>query len=114
MSSPDSSDNSPNEHHVRNATAGDVARFVTTIKNVEQQIGEHIIQALEHENTVAVITSVVVGPDGRQHIVSAAVDPTRMAEINQLLQAAVDERIDEEECLGFHCLIKPKKANGDN
>ncbi len=93
---------------VQNATAAEIARFVSTIKNAEQQVGEHIIKALQHADTVAVLTSVVIGPDGQQHIVSAALDPARTRQINALLNSAVEEREDEEMCVGFHCLIKPK------
>ena len=85
-----------------------MTRFVTTIKNAEQQVGEHIIRALKHSDTVAVITTVVMGPDGQQHVVSAALNPDRMQQVEELLQAAADEREDEEPCIGFHCLVKPK------
>ena len=37
---------------VQNATAAEIARFVSTIKNAEQQVGEHIIKALQHADTV--------------------------------------------------------------
>ncbi len=102
------SEESQPQQVVQNANAADIARFVTTIKNVEQQVGEHVIQALQHADTVAVLTTVVVGPGGQQHIVSAALDPARMAQVNALLQTAVEERQEEELCVGFHCLIKPK------
>lgn len=94
---------------VQNASAAELARFVSTIKNAEQQVGEHIIKALQHKDTVAVLTSVVIGADGQQHIISAAIDPGRMRQINALLQSAVEEREEEEMCVGFHCLIKPKR-----
>lgn len=84
--------------------------FVSTIKNAEQQVGEHIIKALQHGDTVAVLTTVMVGPDGTQRIVSAALDPKRMAQVNEILQSAQKEREPQEPCLGFHCLIKPKHA----
>ncbi|EMI19715.1 hypothetical protein RMSM_03385 [Rhodopirellula maiorica SM1] len=88
-----------------------IAQFVTTIKNAEQQVGEHIITALRHEDTVAVITTVVVGDDGQQRVVSAALNPARLQQVQDLLQAAADEREDEEPCVGFHCLVKPKQAS---
>lgn len=97
-----------NPQVIVNASESEVKRFISTIKNVEQQVGEHIIQALQHADTVAVITSVVVGPDGRQHIVSAALNPSRAAQVNALLQSAADERQEETMCYGFHCLLKPK------
>lgn len=85
-----------------------IAQFVTTIRNAPQQIGEHIIQALQHADTVAVLTTVVIGPDGQQRVISAALNPKRLQQVQEILQAAEQERIEEEPCLGFHCLIKPK------
>ena len=85
-----------------------MARFVTTIKNAEQQVGEHIIRALQHNDTVAVITTVVMGQDGQQHGVAASLNPERMQQVQDLLQAATEEREDEEPCVGFHCLVKAK------
>ena len=88
-----------------------VAQFVTTLKNAEQQIGEHIIQALQHADTVAVLTTVVIGPDGQQRIISAALNPNRLQQVQEILTAAESERIEEETCLGFHCLVKPKSTD---
>lgn len=85
-----------------------IAQFVTTIKNAEQQVGEHIINALQHDDTVAVITTVMMGPDGQQRVVSAALDPARMQQVQEIMQAAQKEREPEEPCVGFHCLVKPK------
>jgi hypothetical protein len=102
-------DTSPSQK-VQNVSAQEISHFVTSIKNVEQQIGEHIIQALQHADTVAVLTTVVVGPGGEQHIISASLNPARAAQINMLLQSAVEEREEEIPCVGFHCLIQPKTA----
>jgi hypothetical protein len=87
-----------------------IAQFVTAIKNAEQQVGEHIIRALQHEDTVAVITTVAMGPDGQQRVISAALSPERMQQVQEILQAAEDEREEEEPCVGFHCLVKPRPA----
>ncbi len=104
------SEEQPSTPMAQNASSQQVARFVSKIKNLDQQIGEHVVQALQHADTVAVLTTIVVGPSGDQHIVSAALNPTKMAQINELLQEAVEERIDDEICLGFHCLLKPKQV----
>ena len=86
-----------------------IAQFVTTIRNAEQQVGAHIIQALQHNDTVAVITTVAMGPDGLQRVISAALNPDRMQQVEEILKAAEEEREEEEPCVGFHCLVKPKK-----
>lgn len=85
-----------------------IAQFVTAIKNAEQQVGEHIIRALQHEDTVAVITTVAMGPDGQQRVISAALSPERMQQVQEILRAAENEREIEEPCVGFHCLVKPR------
>lgn len=89
---------------------GKIAQFVTTIRNAEEQVGQHIIAALQHEETVAVLTTVAVGPDGQQRVISAALDPDRMKQVQEILTQAEEEREDEEPCVGFHCLVKPKTA----
>ncbi|WP_442508072.1 hypothetical protein SH528x_007025 [Novipirellula sp. SH528] len=86
-----------------------IAQFVTTIKNAKQQVGEHIITTLQHDDTVAVITTVVVGDDGQQRVVSASLNPARLQQVQELLLAATQEREEEEPCVGFHCLVKPKQ-----
>ncbi len=99
------------DKQVQNASGQEVAKFVSTIKNIEQQIGEHVIRALQHTDTVAVLTTVVAGPGGQQHLISAAIDPARMMEINRLLASATEQREEEVMCIGFHCLVKPKLAD---
>ena len=63
-----------------------IKQFATQIKSAEHQIGEHILTALQDPETVAVLTAVVVGLDGTQSIVSAALEP----EIRKLEVDVVD------------------------
>ncbi|SMP76986.1 hypothetical protein SAMN06265222_12258 [Neorhodopirellula lusitana] len=88
-----------------------LTQFVSTIKNAEQQVGEHIIHALEHEDTVAVLTTVVIDSAGGQRLVSAALNPARMQQVQEILQAAEVEREPEDPCVGFHCLVKAKPTS---
>ena len=87
-----------------------ITQFITTIKNAEEQVGEHIIRALQHADTVAVLTTVAIGPDGQQRVISAALNPERMQQVQEILKSAEEERVDEEPCVGFHCLVKRKEA----
>ncbi len=101
----------PGHRVVENLNGPQIARFVSQIKNVELQIGEHVVAALKHADTVAVLTTIVVGPDGSQHIISAALNPQRMAQVNELLYEAEQERDEDEVCFGFHCLVNAKKSS---
>ena len=96
------------------ADQNQITQFVTTIRNAQEQVGDHIIRALQHSDTVAVITTLTVGPDGKQRVISAALNAQRMQQVQELLNSAQQERIEEQPCVGFHCLVNPKTAVPDN
>lgn len=106
---PPTGDNDQIPQVVTNVDAGQLQHFVTTIKTAEQQVGENIIRALQCNGTVAVLTTVVLGPDGQQRVVSAALNPDMMQNVQEVLKRAAREREEEEPCIGFHCLVKPKR-----
>ena len=88
-----------------------LTQFITTIKNAEEQVGEHIIRALQHADTVAVITTLAIGPDGKQRVISAALNSQRMQQVQEILNSAQKERVEEEPCVGFHCLVETKSTD---
>ncbi len=92
---------------VANQDAGQLRQFVTQIKSAERQMGEHIITALQDPNTVAVITAIVAGASG-QVLVSAALDPDMLGQVQKILHDAEVKRTEEVPCIGFHCLLKRK------
>ncbi len=85
-----------------------VRHFVSEIKSAEQQVGEHIVAALQDPQTVAVVTTVVIGQDAKQRIVSAGLDPQMMSQIQHILAQAEKERQEEVPCVGFHCYLKKR------
>lgn len=87
-----------------------LTQFITTIRNAEEQVGEHVIRALQHSDTVAVITTLAIGPNGKQRVISAALNAQRMQQVQEILNSAQQERIEEEPCVGFHCLVEAKNA----
>ncbi len=96
---------------IRNVDASQIKHFITRIKSAEHQIGEHILTALQEDGTVAVLTAVVVGADGGQRIVSAALDPNMLQQVQLLLADAQTRRDEEIPCVGFHCLLKQKESS---
>ena len=92
---------------VTNQDAGQLTQFVTLIKSSEHQMGEHILTALQDPNTVAVITTILAGPNGHA-LVSAALDPDMLEQVQKILHDAELKRSEEVPCIGFHCLLKRK------
>ena len=59
----DASDESgTDERQATNLEPNQMARFISEIKNPTLQVGEHVLAALQHPNTMAVLTTVVTGP----------------------------------------------------
>jgi len=64
-----------------------------------------------------VLTTVVIGPEGGQVIVSAGLDPEMLEDVQNMLGKAQQARSEDIPCVGFHCFLKrkPKKeADGDS
>ena len=83
--------------------SGALAKFVTKLAPLEEQVGVHVITALQHPNTFAVLTTVATGGGGGQQVVSIALDADRFEQIQKLLAAAPKERKRRVRCVGFHC-----------
>ncbi|MCH8822330.1 MAG: hypothetical protein IH984_02365 [Planctomycetes bacterium] len=111
---PEGNDNLPAV--VQDVDTNQIKQFITQIRSAEHQVGEHIIAALQDPDTVAVLTTVVIGPKGGQHIVSAGLDPETLEEVQNMLAKAQQERREEIPCVGFHCFVKrkPKAAEDDD
>ena len=88
-------------------------KFVTTLASMETQVGTHVIAALQHPETTAVITTVVLGDDGHQRIVSVGLDPETLDAVRDLLGRARKERTDRVPCVGFHCRIQERDMASD-
>ena len=51
--------------------------FVTNIASIEQQVGMHVIRALQHEDAAGVLTVAQAGPQG-QRLVSLPIDEDQL------------------------------------
>jgi hypothetical protein len=91
-----------------------VTEYVSDLVPMERQIGHHVMTALGHENTVAVLSAVVVGADGVQRIVSAPLDAEKLAMVQELLESADDEQTQRVSCFGFHCKSPAFDQSGDS
>lgn len=82
---------------------GPLPQFFTALSPLEQQVGLHVIGALQHPNTIAVLTTVSAGGDGRQQLVSIGLDSDRLGQIQKLLAGAKANQKRRVQCVGFHC-----------
>jgi hypothetical protein len=89
-------------------------QFVTTLTPVEQQVGMHVITALQHEETVAVLTTVAVGRDGAQRVISVGLDPERLAEVQEILLESQNRPKKRVPCIGFHCRLEDPEDEEPN
>lgn len=98
---PDTPDEKTTPHHV------------TTISSIERQIGEHVLAALNDDDAVAAITTLVPGVHS-DRVVSMPLDGGQIAAIQDILeQARAEAEIAEDEepgrhegFLGFHTVLR--------
>lgn len=89
-------------------------RFVTKLSTIEQQVGRHVIAALQHDETVAVLTTTVAGPTGEQHLISVPLSPPMLHYVQSLLhEASPAAALDRIPCVGFHCYVKDSDVAAD-
>ena len=89
-------------------------RFVTKLSTIEQQVGRHVITALQHEETVAVLTTTVSGAAGDQHLISVPLTPPMLHHVQALLRSAASGATPERiPCVGFHCYVDDAEVGAD-
>ena len=88
-------------------------QFVTNLAPVEQQVGTHVIAALQHAGTVAVLTTVAMGPDGHQRVVSIGLDADKMGDVQRALRDADEANRQRVPCIGFHCYLDERGERTD-
>lgn len=88
---------------------------VTHLQSTEQQVGGHVIAALQQPGSVAVLTTVIPRPDG-QSIVSVALDEQTLGQVQDLLANSPNvEELPRVPCVGFHCFLNPNQSDdGDD
>ncbi len=92
---------------------GGPPRFVTSLAPVEQQVGVHVIRALQGPETVAVLSTVTMGRDGHQRIISVGLDDALLEQVRVLFAEASEERTERVPCVGFHCRLQDRDVESD-
>ena len=105
----------PDEH-----PPGTFKHHITSIRTVERQVGDHVMAALEDNDTVAVLTT-IVGGVRTDRIVSLPLNQQQAAAVSELLQAVQAEAEDDDEdtdgrregFLGFHAVLRDDTEKED-
>ena len=82
-----------------------VPHLITPLHSISNQIGEHVLTALSHEETVAVLTTVTGSTHGQQ-VISVPLTAEHVQQVHALIEEI--HQSDEPErvpCVGFHCLL---------
>ena len=82
-----------------------VPHFVTPLHPIASQVGEHVLSALQHEETVAVLTTVTGSTHGQQ-IISIPLSAEHVQQVHAFIEEI--HQSDEPEhvpCVGFHCFL---------
>lgn len=83
--------------------------MMSPLKSMELQIGEHVFEALQHENTVGVLSFVSVA-GGEQRITSVPLDAALLSRVQELLLQSNVKQSPRVPCIGFHC---PRPIEGE-
>lgn len=95
-------------------SGGGIPQFVTDLRPIERQVGEHIIASLQHPGTVAVISAVMPGGQTNQRIVSVPLSQELFNQVQQLIAHAQAQQVQPERevpCIGFQCVLEERQRD---
>ena len=83
----------------------------TPLIPVMEQVGQHVINALTQNETVAVLTTITGSSSGRQ-VVSIPLTQSMLNRVQHYLVEVEESPTPEEvPCVGFHCSYEPGQSN---
>jgi phage I-like protein len=87
-----------------------VPHLVSQIQTVANQVGKHVLSAMEHEQTVAVLTTITGSTHGQQ-VISIPLTAEHVQQVHGLIeeihQSNEPERVP---CVGFHCYLEEEES----
>ncbi len=84
--------------------------FVTPLHPIASQVGEHVMSAMDHEETVAVLTTITGSIHGQQ-VISVPLTAEHVKQVHGLIEEI--HKSDEPErvpCVGFHCFLEDEDS----
>ncbi len=93
-----------------------VPTFVTPLQPIAGQVGEHVLTALEDDETVAVLTT-ITGSSAGQQVISIPLTTDHLERVHGLIEEIhISDEPERVPCVGFHCFIdqdESEKINND-
>jgi len=112
----DETDQQPNNEIEETDVTQDegVPHFITPLHSISNQVGEHVLTSLSHEETVAVLTTVTASTHGQQ-VISVPLTAEHVQQVHTLIEEihASDEP-QRVPCVGFHCLLDKDDESEDD
>jgi hypothetical protein len=105
--------NNKNDSEQKNEKQDGVPHLVTPLQPIANQVGRHVLGALDQEETVAVLTTVTGSINGQQ-VISIPLTAEHLQQVHVLIQEIHDS--DEPEhvpCVGFHCFIDDEQPKDE-
>ena len=100
----DTNKNDKNDSNEKQEQEG-VPHLVTPLRPIAHQVGEHVLAALKHDETVAVLTTVTSSRNGEQ-VVSIPLTGEHLQQVHGLIKEIHESEEPERiPCVGFHCYI---------
>jgi hypothetical protein len=98
-------DNNKNDKNDSNDKQEGVPHLVTPLRPIAHQVGEHVLAALKHDETVAVLTTVTSSRNGEQ-VVSIPLTGEHLQQVHGLIKEIHESEEPERiPCVGFHCYV---------
>jgi hypothetical protein len=91
-----------------------IPTFVTPLRPIARQVGEHVLAALEESETVAVLTT-ITGSSAGQQVISIPLNSEHLQQVHGIIEEI--HTSDEPEripCVGFHCFVENEKNEEKN
>ena len=83
-----------------------VPHFVSPLLPIARQVGEHVLSAMEHEETVAVLTTITGSNHGKQ-VISIPLTAEHVQRVHTLIEEIHEsDEPDRVPCVGFHCILE--------
>ena len=90
-----------------------VQHFVTHLHPIASQVGDHVLSALQHDETVAVLTTITGSTHGQQ-VISIPLTAEHVQQVHAFIEEI--HQSDEPEhvsCVGFHCFLDTEDSEED-